>query len=122
MQNIATPKIKRLANTVYTFLNMQRVYKVFFETYAMERRMTKEERAHFLELIGEDNSRNFTYRLQNHKHRLAKEMLAYRRLVEEGRVNSYESFLTYCFNNHVPELESPGFTISSLSLDDPFAV
>ncbi|KAI8139303.1 hypothetical protein BJV82DRAFT_582226 [Fennellomyces sp. T-0311] len=112
-----TPKAKRQGNTIYTFATMHRLNKLYFEVYAMGKTLTRKERLQFLQSIGEKESRNFTYRLQNQSGRLADEAKAYQRLFNEGCIHNYESFLTYLFHNDVPELDKPRPSDGELASD-----
>ncbi|KAI8141906.1 hypothetical protein BJV82DRAFT_670412 [Fennellomyces sp. T-0311] len=85
------PKTSYLLNTL------------FFESFGNERKPTKLERRKVQHKTG-ISSRHLTYWLSNHKRRFRPELMAYQRLQRSGRIKSYDEFMDYCKNCHVPEI------------------
>ncbi|KAG2221229.1 hypothetical protein INT45_013940 [Circinella minor] len=77
---------------------------LFFETFGMGRKPTKQERYKVQHKTG-INSRRLTYWICNHKRRFNAELQAYNRLILEKEIEGYDDFVDYCKTHVVPELQ-----------------
>ncbi|KAI7852092.1 hypothetical protein BDC45DRAFT_607600 [Circinella umbellata] len=102
----ATPGIQRSrrTKTSYDPKTSYELNVLFFETFGMGRRPTKQERYKVQHKTG-INSRRLTYWICNHKRRFNAELRAYNRLILENEIEGYDDFVDYCKTHVVPELQ-----------------
>lgn len=105
-QEVATPTVQHKRRNIrtptsYDIKTSDYLIRIFYETYAQNKKLTKEQRAKIIKRT-HLTSRKITYWFSNHKRRFKHQLEIYARLSRQGTITTYDDFVKYCRDNGVP--------------------
>jgi hypothetical protein len=80
--------------TSYDNATTHYLMSMFFNIYSQRDKLTKDQRRQVVEYTGL-NPRNVTYWFSNHKRRFQSALFLFKRLVAEGRIQTYDDYLQW---------------------------
>ncbi|KAI7878884.1 hypothetical protein K492DRAFT_196466 [Lichtheimia hyalospora FSU 10163] len=92
-RNIRTP-------TSYDTTTSEYLIRIFFETYAQNKKLTKGQRNQIIQRT-HLSSRKITYWFSNHKRRFKRQLETYARLSQQGAITTYSDFVQFCKENGI---------------------